>query len=203
MSPADDLGKAFWGAVLPPQGFPIIYLPPTLSYIIRDTVTNKKKFSCSRQLLPRSPFSSPLKKDTKGTHIILPAGRPFSTALICDAIQILDKIRIMSKINSRESRMDKLNCWEFNKCGRQPGGLHVDQRGVCPVATEKKLNGVHGGTNAGRACWVVGGTLCNGKVQETFAKKYDDCVECEFYKKVKNEEASLFQLSASLFMMLH
>jgi hypothetical protein len=99
--------------------------------------------------------------------------------------------------------MGKLNCWQFNRCGREPGGRGVDEHRVCPAAIAGRLDGVHGGTNGGRACWVVGGTLCNGSVQETFVGKYDSCVECDFYKKVKSEEASEFRLSASLFMMLH
>jgi hypothetical protein len=103
----------------------------------------------------------------------------------------------------RGEGMDKINCWEFYECGRQPGGSNVRELGTCPVATEKKLDGVHGGANAGRACWVVGGTLCNGKIQETFLQKYDGCMECDFYKKVKAEESSDFVLSASLYMMLH
>ncbi len=99
--------------------------------------------------------------------------------------------------------MGKLNCWEFHRCGRQPGGEQAGERGVCPASVAKKLNGVHGGINAGRACWVVGGTFCYGGVQESFAKKYDNCLLCEFYKEVKSEESSSFKLSASLFMMLH
>lgn len=99
--------------------------------------------------------------------------------------------------------VEKLNCWEFNECGRQPGGANTRELGICPAAIERKLHGAHGGHNAGRACWVVGGTLCNGKIQETFVKKYDSCLECEFYNKVKKEESSSFQLSAGLYMMLH
>ena len=99
--------------------------------------------------------------------------------------------------------MEKLNCWEFKKCGRQLGGTHVHSLVICPATTEKKLDGVHGGSNAGRACWIVGGTLCNGEVQGKFVKKYDSCLECDFYKKVKREESSNFQPSASLFMLLH
>jgi len=99
--------------------------------------------------------------------------------------------------------MEKLNCWEFTKCGRQSGGENVNEYGICPASTTKKLNGVHGGINAGRACWVVGGTMCDGKLQETFPKKYESCMECDFYKKVKDEEASHFQLSASLYLLLH
>lgn len=99
--------------------------------------------------------------------------------------------------------MEKLNCWEHKKCGRQPGGSYVQEMGICPATTATRLDGVHGGTNAGRACWVVGGTLCNGRLQESFSKKYDGCIECDFYMRVKDEESSFFQLSASLFMKLH
>ncbi len=92
----------------------------------------------------------------------------------------------------------KKNCWEFKNCGREPGGKHTGEFGVCPAAEERRLNGVHGGENAGRACWVVSGTLCRGEVQGTFAKKYKSCEICDFYLKVKKEEYPEFQLSAIL-----
>jgi hypothetical protein len=84
----------------------------------------------------------------------------------------------------------KINCWEYKKCGREPNGSKVDELGICPSSTEEALNGVHGGKNAGRACWVVAGTLCNGMIQGTFAKKYNNCFECNFFKTVKEEEGS-------------
>jgi len=99
--------------------------------------------------------------------------------------------------------MNKLNCWEFNNCGREPGGANANELGICPATTERRLDGVHGGKNAGRACWVVAMTLCNGKLQGSFAKKYDNCMECDFCKKVKEEERSNCQPSASLYMMVH
>ncbi|MDH4164450.1 MAG: hypothetical protein OEW15_17440 [Nitrospirota bacterium] len=37
--------------------------------------------------------------------------------------------------------------------------------GLCPAAAEEALDGVHDGTNAGRSCWVVAGTLCKDSVQ--------------------------------------
>jgi hypothetical protein len=81
-----------------------------------------------------------------------------------------------------------INCWEFKNCGREPEGVHVHSLGVCPVTTEIRLDGLHGGSNAGRACWFVVGTLCNGAVQGTYAKKYTSCAYCDFYRKVKEEE---------------
>lgn len=98
----------------------------------------------------------------------------------------------------------KASCWEFKKCGRESGGINEFELGICPAYLEVKLNGVHGGQNAGRACWVVAGTFCGGKVQGTFAEKEDNCMRCEFYIKVRNEEkdGSGFQLSSTLISML-
>lgn len=92
----------------------------------------------------------------------------------------------------------KINCWEFKKCGRQPGGDKVEDLGVCPASVEPVLNGIHGGVNFGRACWVISGTYCKGQVQGTFAHKFKNCQECDFYKTVKQEEGSKFILSAVL-----
>ncbi len=88
----------------------------------------------------------------------------------------------------------KLNCWEFKACGRQPGGKRAGELGVCPATTEKGLNGIHGGKNAGRACWLVAGTLCGGTVQGTFALKYGDCEKCDFFKAVMEKEWPSFKM---------
>jgi hypothetical protein len=95
----------------------------------------------------------------------------------------------------------KLNCWDYKKCGREPGGSNKNL-GVCPTATATKLHGTHGGICAGRACWVVAGTMCGGEVQGVFAKKYDSCEQCDFYKKVIEEEDRQFQLSIFLLKRL-
>jgi len=94
--------------------------------------------------------------------------------------------------------MKKLNCWEFKKCGREQRGNHNDDLGVCPVTNEKRLDGAHDGRNAGRACWVVAGTLCGGQVQGTFAKKYLKCENCDFYKLVRKEEGPRYNYSIQL-----
>jgi len=88
----------------------------------------------------------------------------------------------------------KQNCWEVMNCGRQPGGPRVKDLGVCPAAIDASCDGINGGKNAGRICWAVSGTFCNGKVQGTFAEKRLSCLSCEFFKKVKEEEADQFVL---------
>lgn len=82
----------------------------------------------------------------------------------------------------------KLNCWESKKCRRVYGAEMDGSYGICPVYTEKRLDGVNDGRNAGRACWVVAGTMCNDKVQGSFAFKIKGCSSCEFYRLVKKEE---------------
>jgi hypothetical protein len=90
------------------------------------------------------------------------------------------------------------NCWEHKECGREPQGRNTDTLGVCPAATEDKLQGVHGGRNAGRACWVVAGTLCGGEVQGTFARKFSNCEKCDFYQLVLREAFPRFTFSSVL-----
>jgi len=92
----------------------------------------------------------------------------------------------------------KVNCWEFKRCGREPGGEHARELGVCPAAIEQRLDSVHGGRMAGRACWVVAGTLCKGQVQGTFAVKFGSCEACDFYLAVREEEFPGFQFSSIL-----
>lgn len=92
----------------------------------------------------------------------------------------------------------KKNCWEHKNCGREPGGKFAATLGVCPASTDFRLNGVHGGKNGGRSCWVIAGTLCGGKIQGTFGVKYKTCEQCDFYQSVKAEERSNFVLSVML-----
>ncbi len=88
----------------------------------------------------------------------------------------------------------KLNCWEVKRCGREPEGKRVDL-GVCPSSLETRLNSI----NAGRACWVVAGTLCGSKVQGTFARKYATCEQCDFFNLVRQEEGADY--ISSLFLI--
>lgn len=96
----------------------------------------------------------------------------------------------------------KKNCWEVKACGREAGGRNADRFGTCPAALEGRLDGVHGGKNAGRSCWVVAGTLCAGEVQGTFANKFRACERCDFYKSVQEEEFPGFLLCSALIARL-
>ncbi len=89
------------------------------------------------------------------------------------------------------------NCWEFKKCGRQPGGARVHELGICPASVDTKAHGMNGGHNGGRICWALAGTFCGGKVQGSFASKIASCMSCDFYRQVRKEQgASLVTIGA-------
>lgn len=92
--------------------------------------------------------------------------------------------------------MERRNCWEVKKCGRQPGGENAEKLGVCPAALPNEyFDGVNKGKHCGRFCWAVAGTLCEGKTQGTYAKKLMDCLGCEFLKQVNEDEGRNFILT--------
>jgi hypothetical protein len=97
---------------------------------------------------------------------------------------------------------EKRNCWEFKNCGFGPRGNKIDDLGICPAARSGKLDGVHNGHNRGRVCWVIAGTLCGGAPQGEFVKKYSTCMNCEFYKMVREEEGANFQITLLLMKRL-
>ena len=94
------------------------------------------------------------------------------------------------------------NCWEYKRCGRQPGGLKTNELGVCPAATEVRVDGVNHGKNAGRCCWVIAGTLCKGEKQGLFAQKLTNCIACDFYQHAATEEGSFAAKSREILKRL-
>lgn len=98
--------------------------------------------------------------------------------------------------------MAKQNCWEFKGCGRQPGGAKVSEYGVCPASVTPGLDGVNSGKNGGRCCWALSGTLCGGKVQGTYAMKLGNCLGCDFFLLVRQEEGSAYRNSTQILTLL-
>lgn len=84
----------------------------------------------------------------------------------------------------------RINCWQYMKCGREPGGGNVAELGVCPAAADESFDGINSGLCGGRFCWAVAGTLCGGKTQGTFAQKRESCLDCGFYRLVQAEEGT-------------
>jgi len=103
-------------------------------------------------------------------------------------------------INSDSENLSGLNCWQFMGCGMQSNGKKLNKNFIqtCPACQQKKLDGVHGGINGGRACWVVLRTKCYGSIQKTYEQKHSTCSGCDFYKSVIEEEETAFLKSYKL-----
>ena len=86
------------------------------------------------------------------------------------------------------------NCWEFIKCGREPGGSQVHLFGVCPAATDTNYDGVNHGKNGGRICWAVPGVLCKHDILGHDDKNSTLNKSCHFYRTVLKEEGIDFKL---------
>ena len=86
----------------------------------------------------------------------------------------------------------KTNCWEYMKCGREPGGVNSEKLGTCPASTEEVYDGVNEGTNGGRFCWKVVGTMCFDTIKGISAIEIVSCSQCLFFNKVKQEQGSDF-----------
>lgn len=82
----------------------------------------------------------------------------------------------------------KLNCWEYQGCGRGPNGPRTLEGGQCPASTAGALAGTHQGTCAGRSCWVVEGTMCDGAIAGPYEQKIHVCRKCAFYARVHVEQ---------------
>lgn len=108
-------------------------------------------------------------------------------------ILALEKNRPEAKSAVLEPHVGRLNCWEFKKCGREPGGIKEQELGVCPAAELEKYEGINRGRKGGRVCWALVGTLCGGQVQGVFAKKTATCKVCDFYKYVYQQEGKDFR----------
>jgi ribosomal protein L37E len=99
-------------------------------------------------------------------------------------------------------RPGKKNCWEFMACGKEIHGRLAGQEDICRAALESRLDGMHGGRSAGRACWVVGGTRCDGQGQHDYELKRKTCASCAFYQAVKAEEGDFFLLPDEILFTL-
>jgi hypothetical protein len=87
--------------------------------------------------------------------------------------------------------MHKLNCWQFKNCGKEPGGQNVKKSGICPIALESSANGLNGGVNGGRICWVIADILKQCVVRCDKLHRKHECFACDFRYKVVIEEGFL------------
>lgn len=100
------------------------------------------------------------------------------------------------------ARETKVNCWDFQRCGRHLSVGQENGMPVCPAFLETGLTGINGGKNGGRACWVIPGTLCGGWFRRTLVPKYVACMLCDFKRTLLKEERADCIISKRFLNML-
>lgn len=76
----------------------------------------------------------------------------------------------IEKWSALSNGFETIRCWEIKACRKE----------ACPAYNDKDFR-----------CWLRVGTLCGGKVQGEFAKKYETCFECEVFKIISEEPVRL------------
>ncbi|MBW2491598.1 MAG: hypothetical protein JRE65_10675 [Deltaproteobacteria bacterium] len=80
--------------------------------------------------------------------------------------------------------LNKQNCWEYMKCGREPEGDKVADLGICRAATDEFFNGMNGGKNGGRICFSIAETFSDDEIQFPCNEKLASCKNCGFFKSL-------------------
>ncbi len=98
------------------------------------------------------------------------------------------ELTILSSVH-RTTEMDiKYNCWEYMKCGKGPDENKTDPSRTCPAAANNVSDGLNGGRNGGRICWLIAETKCCGEVEHANQNRKNPCFSCGFRFKVMAEE---------------
>ena len=87
--------------------------------------------------------------------------------------------------------MAEPGCREFKNCGWEPWGTKLPNWAYAPLP-QRYPRTVSMGQLRGPCLLVLAGTLCGKKVQGTFASKLANCLQCEFYRKVRDEVGAAF-----------
>ena len=74
-----------------------------------------------------------------------------------------------------ENRKLRKPCWSIKKCS-------PEQKAHCPAWEFK----------AGKLCWFINGTICEGTVQKSWKEKMEICRSCEVFLAYFNVKGSSF-----------
>ena len=85
----------------------------------------------------------------------------------------------------------KLNCWEFMKCGKGPDTAGSNGHDICSVASAVIADGLNGGDNGGRICWVIAENYFKGSIHCSEKRIIHSCYACEFRYLVTMDEGLL------------
>ncbi len=96
---------------------------------------------------------------------------------------------IRNQIAKYTDRMILLEIQEMWTSTQRGNGIRL---AICPASTDRAYDGNNSGQNCGCYDRKIAGTLCEGMVQRSFAAKAMNCLDCDFYKLISDEERIQF-----------
>jgi len=93
-----------------------------------------------------------------------------------------DEISINEWLSKITNKIDG-HCWEKKQCKCKDG--------TCPAYQ-----------NENRRCWLIAGTMCDGKVEGKFAQKFESCTECDFFNESVGTE-QISKLKELVIVLIH
>jgi hypothetical protein len=67
---------------------------------------------------------------------------------------------------------------------------------VCRASVESNFDGINNGVNAGRYCWKIKVSEDNHNSSNKTLSTIMDCIDCDFFIKVKADEKNNFNFLA-------
>ena len=83
---------------------------------------------------------------------------------------------------------NRLNCCNFKRCGREPGGRNISIFGVCSAPVAIGFDGMNNGRNGGRSCWIIRESACEQVMRKCCVQEIRECRQCDFYCFVNESE---------------
>jgi hypothetical protein len=87
-------------------------------------------------------------------------------------------------------------------CGKELARTKAQEIGVCSASSKTMLDRTDGSGDAGPACWVISGTVCDGTSQRSCMEEISDCMSSRLYDYACNQERQRLENSSNLLRKL-
>ena len=96
-----------------------------------------------------------------------------------------------------------MKCCEFMTCGRELAGVRAKEVRLCSTSSKTMFDGTEGSGDAGLACRVAAGAVCDGRSQGPCIGEMSDCTSYALYEYVCHLERQRLENSSNLLRKLH
>ena len=96
-----------------------------------------------------------------------------------------------------------MKCCEFMMCGKELARTKAQELGLCSASSKTMLDRTDESRDAGPACWIISGAVCDGTSQRPCMEENGDCMSPTLYDYMCNQERQRLENSSNLLRKLH